>query len=85
MNAAKLELYDQHLGQANGASLFHLAPSSNSPSESDSAADDDRDGSTSRKRKRLSRPVNVTYVLAPSQALVSPSLNCFLSEYAHCH
>ncbi|KAJ9612995.1 hypothetical protein H2200_002936 [Cladophialophora chaetospira] len=60
MNAAKLELYDHHAasnGQANGSS-FNLAPSSNSPSESDSAGDEDRDGS--RKRKRLSRPMNVT-------------------------
>jgi hypothetical protein len=68
MNASKLGLYDHHAGndgQANGAST-NLAPSSNSPSEDDSGGDDDLDGSLSRKRKRFSRPMNVTYVLAPS-------------------
>ncbi|OCT44339.1 hypothetical protein CLCR_05445 [Cladophialophora carrionii] len=62
MNAAKLELYDHHAGnegEANGAST-HLPPSSNSPSDYDSGGDDDLDGSLRRKRKRVSRPMNVT-------------------------
>ncbi|KIW94258.1 uncharacterized protein Z519_05574 [Cladophialophora bantiana CBS 173.52] len=63
MNATKLELYDHHSG-SNGhvhvtstalGPMGTLGPSSNTPSDSDSGVDDDRDGSKKRKR-----PMNVT-------------------------
>ncbi|OAL40569.1 hypothetical protein AYO20_00305 [Fonsecaea nubica] len=63
MDTTKLELYDHHPG-SNGhvhvsattlGSLGPLRPLSNTPSDSESGEDDDRDGSKKRKR-----PMNVT-------------------------
>lgn len=70
MNTAKLELYDHrnHSGSNGLATLVspnHPDPSV-TPSESDSAGEDDQDDS--RKRKR---PMNVTYVRTPSRTLSS--------------
>jgi len=63
MNATKLELYDNRSGSNGLANFMGAQPRATSitPSDSDSGADDDQDGS--RKRKR---PMNVTYVPAPS-------------------
>ena len=69
MNATKLELYDNASG-SNGLANYmgaHPRATSITPSDSDSGADDDRDGS--RKRKR---PMNVTYVLAPIHLTSDP-------------
>ena len=65
MNATRLELYEhpaENNDQVNGMPP-NLSASSNSPSDTDSAGAEDRDGTTSRKRKRFSWPMNVTYVV----------------------
>ncbi|OAL29597.1 hypothetical protein AYO22_02011 [Fonsecaea multimorphosa] len=72
MNATKLELYDHHSGSnghvhVSSAALGSLGPlgePSNTPSDSDSGVDDDRDGSKKRKR-----PMNVTLLAGGALAM----------------
>ncbi len=66
MDVTKLELYGSHHSDSNGlANMLSTQPRAASISASDSDSEEDhRDGA--RKRKR---PMNVTYVLAPSDPI----------------